>query len=105
MFSAPKSVSLTTVPSSDRQGSGGAAEADRVAAWAVARLSEREAVFSRDDLLAATLAWRPGTIARLEKAGVLHATNLPVPGQSLTTDKAIADEKETVAPTPVTVRS
>ena len=94
------------VPSGDRQGSRRAAEADRAAAWAVTHLSEREAVFSRDGLLAATLAWRPGAvtidgagraIARLEKMGVLRAANLPVPGQSLTTDKAIADERETVA--------
>ena len=92
--------------SGDRQRSGKAAEADRAAAWAVAHLAEREAVFSRTDLLAAMLAWRPGAVAigeaedaaaRLEKAGTLHAANLPVPGQSLTTDKAIADEKETVA--------
>ena len=92
--------------SGDRQGSGKAAEADRAAAWAVAHFSEREAVFSRTDLLAAMLAWRPGAVAigeaedavtRLEKAGTLHAANLPVPGQSLTTDKAVADERETVA--------
>ena len=83
-----------------------AAEADRAAAWAVAHLAEREAVFSRTDLLAAMLAWRPGAVAigeaeqavaRLEKTGALHAANLPVPGQSLTTDKAVADERETVA--------
>ena len=83
-----------------------AAEADRAAAWAVAHLSEREAVFARTDLLAAMLAWRPGAVTigeaedavtRLEKAGTLHTSNLPVPGQSLTTDKAVADEKETVA--------
>ena len=88
--------------SDDRRG----AEADRAAAWAVAHLSEREAVFSRTDLLAAMLAWRPGAVAiseaedavtRLEKTGTLHAANLPVPGDSLTTDKAVADEKETVA--------
>ena len=36
-------------------------------------------------------------IARLEKTGALHAANLPVPGRSLTTDKAFADEKETIA--------
>ena len=92
--------------SGNRQGSGRAAEADRAAAWAVAHLSEREAVFSCTDLLAAMLARRPGAVAigeaenavtRLEKAGALHAANLPVPGQSLTTDKAVADEKETVA--------
>ena len=88
--------------SGNRQGSGRIAEADRAAA----HLSERKAVFSRTDLLAAMLARRPGAVAigeaenavtRLEKAGALHAANLPVPGQSLTTDKAIADERETVA--------
>ncbi len=92
--------------SGNRQGSGRIAEADRAAAWAVAHLSEREAVFSRTDLLAAMLARRPGAVTigeaegavtRLEKAGALHAANLPVPGQSLTTDKAVADERETVA--------
>ena len=79
-------------------------DADQAVAWA--HLSEREAVFVRDDLLAAALAWRPGAvtidgagqaIARLEKTGVLHAADLPVPGRSFTTDKAIADEKETIA--------
>ena len=40
----------------------------------------------------------PGqAIARLEKTGMLHAADLPVPGRSLTTDKAFADEKETIA--------
>ena len=31
--------------------------------WAVAHLSEREAVFSRADLLAAALAWMPGAVS------------------------------------------
>ena len=75
-------------------------------AWAVAHLSEREAVFSRTDLLAAALAWEPGsvTVGDAERAlgellgnGTLHAANHPVPGESLTTDKAVADERETVA--------
>ena len=75
-------------------------------AWAVAHLSERQAVFSRTDLLAAALAWEPGavTVGDAEQAlgvvlgdGTLHAANHPVPGESLTTDKAVADEKETVA--------
>ena len=81
-------------------------EADRAAAWAVAHLAEREAVFARTDLLAAALAWRPGAVtiseaedavARLEKTGTLHAANASVLGDSLTTDKAIADEKETIS--------
>ena len=79
---------------------------DRAAAWAVAHLSEREAVFSRTDLLAAALAWKPGAVtvgeaeravAALVKSGALHAANRPVPGESLTTDRAVADEKETIA--------
>ena len=81
-------------------------EADRAAAWAVAHLAEREAVFARTDLLAAALAWRPGAVtigeakdamARLEKTGTLHAANAPVLGDLLTTDQAIVDEKETIA--------
>ena len=80
--------------------------AGQAISWAVAHLAEREAVFSRTDLLAAALAWRPGAavigdieraVAGLESSGALHAANLPVPGDSLTTDKAIANEKETIA--------
>ncbi len=74
--------------------------------WAVAHLAEREAVFSRADLLAAAIARQPGAVAiseaesvvaRMERDGALHAANLPVPGESLTTDKALADERETIA--------
>ena len=81
-------------------------EADRAAAWAVAHLSEREAVFSRTDLLTSSLAWKPGAVsigeaeaavARLEKAGTLLAADYPVPGGSLTTDRTVADERETIA--------
>ena len=80
--------------------------AEQAVAWAVAHLSEREAVFSRTNLLAAALTWQPGAVSiqnavdavnRLEKNGTLHAANTPVPGDSLTTDKAVADEKETIA--------
>ncbi len=80
--------------------------ADRAVAWGVAHLSEREAVFSRTALLAAALAWRPGAVdvaeaeaalGRLEKAGALHAANLPARGESLTTDRALVDERETIA--------
>ena len=85
---------------------GTTAEVDRAAAWAVAHLSEREAVFSRTDLLTSTLAWKPGAVsigeaeaavARLQKAGTLLAANHPVPGDSLTTDRTVADERETMA--------
>ncbi len=59
--------------------------ADAAMAWAVEHLSEREAVFAKTDLLAAALAWKPGSVtigeaeaavARLEKAGTLHACGL-----------------------------
>ena len=85
---------------------GSATPAEKAVSWAVAHLSEREAVFSRTDVLAAALAWKPGavsigeaerTVSELQKSGVLHAANLPVRGESLTTDKAIADEKETIS--------
>ena len=82
------------------------APADAAMAWAVEHLSEREAVFAKTDLLAAALAWKPGSVtigeaeaaaARLEKEGTLHACGLPAWGESLTTDRAVADEKETIA--------
>ncbi len=82
------------------------ADAERASAWAVAHLSEREAVFARTDLLTATLAWNPGkvnieeaeaAVGRLEKAGTLHAARTPVLGDALTTDKALIDETETIA--------
>ncbi|MCY3824189.1 MAG: conjugative relaxase [Nitrospinae bacterium] len=74
--------------------------------WAVAHLSEREAVFDRAALLAGALAWRPGAVsmagaerevARLEKTGVLHAADLPGVKEVLTTEKAVAEERETIA--------
>ena len=79
--------------------------ADAAMAWAVEHLSEREAVFAKTDLLAAALSWKPGSVtigeaeaalARLEKEGTLHACGLPQWGDSLTTDRAVADEKETI---------
>ena len=75
-------------------------------AWAMAHLSEREAVFSRADLLAAALAYAPGTlsveaverqVAALEKAGTLHAVSLPGARDSLATDRTVGEERETVA--------
>ena len=75
-------------------------------AWAVAHLSEREAVFARTDLLTAALAYSPGaaavgdierTVAARETAGTLHAARLPGADGLLTTDKAVADEQETLS--------
>ena len=83
--------------------SGQAAEA---VAWAMAHLSEREAVFARGDLLAATLAHAPGAVtiaeaerevAALEKAGTLHAVSLPGAEDSLATERTVGEERETVA--------
>ena len=74
--------------------------------WAIAHLSEREAVFSRTDLFAAALAHAPGAVAigdveqevaALEKAGTLHAVDLPGAETSLTTDRTVGEERETVA--------
>ncbi len=74
--------------------------------WAVAHLSEREAVFARTGLLAAALAWNPGAaaigdvereVAAREKAGTLHAARVPGAEGLLTTDRAVADERETIA--------
>ena len=79
--------------------------ADEAVEWAVAHLSEREAVFSRADLLAATLAWRPGAVSieaaenavgGLEGMGGLHAAPALQSGAGMTTDKAVADERETI---------
>ena len=79
--------------------------AERAVDWAVSHLSEREAVFARTDVLAASMAYRPGEVSiedaermiqALEQSGALHAANVPVPGESLTTDKAVAQEMETI---------
>ena len=73
--------------------------------WAVSHLAEREAVFSRADLLAAALAWRSGAVAvdaaekavdDLRKAGTLHAAPAHEAGDGMTMDKALADERETI---------
>ncbi len=75
-------------------------------AWALAHLSEREAVFARADLYAAALAHAPGAvaigeaereIAALEKAGTLHAVDIPGAEASLATERTVAEERETVA--------
>ena len=73
--------------------------------WAMAHLSEREAVFARTDLLAAALAHAPGAVAigdverevaALEKAGSLHAVNIPGAEDSLATERSAGEERETV---------
>ena len=90
-----------------------AAPAREAVDWALAHLSERDAVFARTNLLAAALAYSPGAasmkdieaaVAGLQHEGRLHdAPAFPGsgPGQAggdgLTTDRALADERETVA--------
>ena len=80
--------------------------ASEAVAWAMAHLSEREAVFARADLFAAALAHAPGTVtiseaesevAALEKAETLHGVNIPGAEDSLATAKTVAEERETVA--------
>ena len=80
--------------------------AGRAVAWAMEHLSERAAVFARPDLLAAALAYAPGRhaveavereVARLQEAGTLHAVNLPGAADSLATDRAVGEERETIA--------
>ena len=75
-------------------------------AWALAHLSERQAVFSRSDLYAAALAFAPGAVAigdaerevaALEKEGALHAVDIPGAGDSLATERSAGEERETVA--------
>ena len=87
------------------EGARGSPAAEAVA-WAMAHLSEREAVFARNDLFAAVLAHAPGQVtmaeaerevAALEKAGTLHAVNIPGAEDSLATAKTVAEERETVA--------
>ena len=75
-------------------------------AWALAHLSERDAVFGRTDLLAAALAYSPGAasieeieraVAGLEREGRLYDAPGLEGGNGFTTDHAVADERETVA--------
>ena len=100
---APVQAPTPTPPGDPSPNRGAAAEA---VAWALAHLSEREAVFARADLLAAALAYAPGAfsveavereVAGLEKAGKLHAVSLPEARDSLATDRTVGEERETVA--------
>ena len=74
--------------------------------WALVHLSERDAVFSKNDLLAAALAFNPGaaSIGAIEWAvGVLVRGGrvYPAPalegGGGLTTDTAVAQEREAIS--------
>ena len=73
--------------------------------WALAHLSERDAVFANTHLLASALAYNPGSssIGEIERAvgglkqeGRLHEAKALGNGL-LTTDRTVADERETVS--------
>ncbi len=73
--------------------------------WALAHLSERDAVFANTDLLAAALAFSPGsasveaierTVDGLKREGRLHDAPALAGGNGLTTDEAVARERETI---------
>ena len=106
---APAERNAKAAPALDTAPSGGAEHAGRPAAgavaWAMAHLSERQAVFARADLFAATLAHAPGTltiaevereVAGLEAAGTLHAVSLPGAEDSFATDRTVGEERETI---------
>ena len=74
--------------------------------WALAHLSERDAVFSGTNLLAAALAYSPGAasvgsveraVNDLKREGCLHDAPALEGGGGLTTDQAVAQERETIA--------
>ena len=73
--------------------------------WALAHLAERDAVFANTDLLAAALAYSPGAasveaveraVNDLKREGRLHDAPALERG-GLTTDRAVAGERETIA--------
>ena len=72
----------------------------------MAHLSERAAVFSRNDLFTAALAHAPGAVlvgdverevTALEKEGALHGVDMPGAEDSLATDRTVGEEREAVA--------
>ena len=90
-------------PVGDRQTARDAAA--QAVSWAMAHLSEREAVFARSDLLAAALAWKPGGVSvesadeaidAARRGGRIHAAPAHLVGEGMTTDIAMANERETI---------
>ena len=79
--------------------------ASQAVSWAMKHLSEREAVFARTDLLCAALASKPGAVSvedagraidAARQKGRLHAAPGLLGGDAMTTDTALADERETI---------
>ncbi len=100
---AVESPNPDRAPAGDRQPASDAAA--QAVSWAIAHLSEREAVFARSDLLAAALAWKPGGVSvesadeaidAARRGGRLHAAPAHLGGEGMTTDIAIANERETI---------
>ena len=80
--------------------------AEAAVEWALSHLSERDAVFRGTELMAAALAYEPGSasieaiegaVNDLKKSGRLHEAPALEGGDGLTTDKTVAQERETVA--------
>ena len=78
----------------------------QAAEWAMSHLAERDAVFSLTDILKAALSKDPGAVRILEaKEAVeelladkrLHAAEAHASGEGLTTDQALADERENIS--------
>ena len=74
--------------------------------WAVAHLSERDAVFRETDLIAAAMAYSPGAVsieaverevASLKREGRLHEAPGLAGGDGLATDRTVAEERETIS--------
>ena len=74
--------------------------------WALAHLSEREAVFRETDLIAAAMAYSPGAVsieaverevANLKREGRLHEAPGLAGGDGLATDRTVAEERETIS--------
>ena len=93
-------------PSAEHRGELFESAAREAVDWALAHLSERDAVFAKTDLLAAALAYGPGAasigaiekaVAGVKRAGRLHDAPAFGGGSGLTTDKAVAGERGTIA--------
>ena len=74
--------------------------------WALAHLSERDAVFRETDLIAAAMAYSPGAVPIeaierevhvLKRGGRLHEAPGLEGGDGLATDRTVIQERETIA--------
>ena len=74
--------------------------------WAVAHLSERDAVFRETDLIAAAMAYSPGAVSIeaverevnvMKRNGQLHEAPALAGGDGLATNKTVIQERETIS--------